>query len=167
VAYLDVSVAHVTAPSANHVVGATSPDASLLAYWREKVRREYEPLPPRMAFRLLPVVASTYGSLHPETLRFFGECARRVGSANASVPGAATLPGVVLQSWLCRLSVALQRQNAAMARRCVPADGDFGLDKPWAEGPPLLWEQMFMACACEDACGDEDEDSAGEVDMES
>ena len=33
----------------------------------------------------------------------------------------------------------------------TPADGDFGLDRPWAEGPLLLWEQSFMSCACEDA----------------
>ena len=52
---------------------------------------------------------------------------------------------------MCRLSIALQRQNAAMLKRCTPADGDFGLDRPWAEGPPLLWEQSFMSCACEDA----------------
>ena len=74
-----------------------------------------------------------------------------MGSANALLPGAAALPGAVLQEWLCRLSVALQRQNAAMAKRCVPVDGDFGLDKPWAEGPPLLWEQSFMTCACHDS----------------
>ena len=66
------------------------------------------------------------------------------------LPGASALSRTVLQGWLCRLSVALQRQNAAMARRCLPADEAFDLDRPWAEGPPLLWEQMFMSCAADD-----------------
>ena len=119
--------------------------------WLPSTIREYAPLPRRMGFRLLPLVATTFGSWHPETLRFLRECAQRVGTANASLPGAARLPGAVLSSWLCRLSIALQRENAAMAKRCAAVDGDFGLDRPWSEGPPLLWEQTCMSCACGDS----------------
>ena len=150
VAYLDVSIAHATAPSANHAVGARGPDAAVRAAWAEKLQREYAPLPARMNFRLVPAVATTHGSWHPETLQFLTECAHRVGSANSMLPGASALSRTVLQGWLCRLSVALQRQNAAMARRCLPADEAFDLDRPWAEGPPLLWEQMFLCCAADD-----------------
>ena len=159
-AYLDVSVAHATAPSANHAEGARNPDAAVREAWRVKVKREYAPLSVCANFRLIPAVATTHGSWHPDMLRFLAECAQRVGSANPSVPGASALPQAVLQGWICRLSIALQRQNAAMARRCVPAGEDFGLDRPWAEGPPLLWEQVFMSCACDDA-----EDGAGDLDQ--
>ena len=74
------------------------------------------------------------------------------------MPGSPGLPGTVLNSWVCRLSVALQRENAAMAKRCVLADGDFGLGRPWSEGPRLLWEQTCMACACEDPTEDAEDD---------
>ena len=127
------------------------------ACWEEKLRREYAPLPRRPGFRLLPAVATTYGSWHPRTLSFLSECAHRVGSANVSLPGASRLPGAVLQGWTSRLSVALQRETAAMVKRCVAVDGDFGLDRPWSEGPPLLWEQTCMACACEDEDESEEE----------
>ena len=60
------------------------------------------------------------------------------------------MANTVLNSWACRLSVCIQKQNAAMAKRCVPPDGDFGLDKDWSEGPALLWEQVCMTCASED-----------------
>ena len=148
--YLDESIVHATAPSANHVENAAAPDAAVRAAWRDKVAREYAPLPANMGFRLLPAVAATHGAWHPDTVAFLTECARRVGAANANLPGASSLPGAIVQGWLCRLSVALQRQNAAMMRRCVPIDGNVGLDRPWSECPPLLWELTCMSCACED-----------------
>ena len=63
------------------------------------------------------------------------------------MPGAAALPATLLQNWVCRLGVALHRQNAAMARRCVGMDGGYGLDKTWSEGPLALWELPCMVCA--------------------
>ena len=156
--YLDVSVVHATAPSANHVVNAESPDAATQAAWTTKLQREYEPLPRRMPYRLLPAVCNTHGGWHPQTRNFLRECAARVGAANASLPGASSLPAAVLSSWVCRLSVCLQTQNAAMIKRCVAPDGDFGLEKDWSEGPQLLWEQTCMSCACEDVDGSSDVD---------
>ena len=148
--YLDVSVTHSTAPSANHSHNAANSDAAVDAAWDDKVRREYAPLPRNAAFRLLPVVCTTFGGWHRLTRNFLRECASRVAAANASLPGAGALANAILNSWARRLSVCVQKQNAAMAKRCIPPDGDFGLDKDWSEGPQLLWEQACMSCACED-----------------
>ena len=61
--YLDVSVAHSTVPSADHTHNAASPDAAVNAAWDDKLRREYAPLPRNSAFRLLPVVCATNGTI--------------------------------------------------------------------------------------------------------
>ena len=160
--YLDVSVTHAIAPSANLRRNAEGPDAATRAAWDDKFAREYAPLPPRMAFRLLPAVCTSYGGWHPATRRFLQECAARVAAANAALPCSDTLARGVLQGWVTRLSVGVQRENAAMVRRCVGADGAFGLDTHWSEGPSLLWEQTCMSCACEDLGGgsDDDDDAA-------
>ena len=154
--YLDVSVVHSTAPSANHVANAESPVAAVEAAWQDKLDREYAPLPRRMPYRLLPAVCSSYGTWHPQTRNFFRECASRIGAANASLPGSAALPSAILRSWVCKLSICLQRENALMMKRCVTPDGDFGLDRAWSEESPLLWELTCMSCACGDATGDQD-----------
>ena len=148
--YLDVSVTHSTAPSANHEHNAGHPDAAVEAYWASKLEREYAPMPRRAPFRLLPAVCTTYGGWHPATRNFLRECASRVAAANASLPGAELLASTALRGWTCRLSIAVQRQNAQMTKRCCAPDGDFGLDKDWSEPPVLLWEQTCKNCAADD-----------------
>ena len=80
-----------------------------------------------------------------------------MAAANSRLPGSAALPAALLQGWVCRLGVALHRQNAAMVRRCVGVDGDYGLDKTWSEGPPALWELPCMTCASGESFDDHDD----------
>jgi hypothetical protein len=137
--YLEVHVVHPTAPSAGHARNSESSDAAAIHAWREKLRRDYEPLPERMPFSLTPIVGTTYGSWHPDTRKFLRECAQRVAESAGRLPGAPHIASAVLARWSSSLGIALWRQNVAMLRRCVPSLGGGTLDKPWSEGSCPLW----------------------------
>ena len=144
--YLEVHVNHPTAPSANHAANALGTNAATTNAWNDKVRREYAPLPERPHFRLLPALATTYGGWHKETKRFLKECASRVADTAGRQPNSAAIRSALLQRWVCSLSVALHRENAAMLQRCTALAGRDTSDRPWSEGAPPLWDLPSVPC---------------------
>ena len=144
--YLEVHVTHPTAPTANHTANALGTDAATTNAWNDKLRRDYAPLPERPNFRLLPAVATTYGGWHTETKRFLQECASRVATAAGRQPNSAAIKQALLQRWVCSLSVALHRENAAMLQRCTAMAGRDISDRPWSEGAPPLWDLPSAPC---------------------
>jgi len=105
--YLEVHVSHPTAPSANHVANALTPEAAAENAWEDKLRQDYAPLPERPHFRLLPALFTTYGSWHPGTRRFLQECARRVVEAAGPQPNAAGMRQALFNRWASSLAVAI------------------------------------------------------------
>jgi hypothetical protein len=146
--FLEIHVVHPAAPSANHHRNGTSPDAAAVQAWVDKLRRDYEPLPQHMPFRLTPVVATSFGSWHPETKAFLRECAQRVAESAGNLPSAPHLADAILARWVSRLGVTLWRQNAMMLRRCAPSLGGAALDRPWSEGSPPLWALPSQPVCC-------------------
>ena len=148
--YLEVHVVHPTAPTASHAEKGESSDAAIIRAWAEKLRRDYEPLPRRMPFRLLPVAGTSYGSWHPSTRAFLRECAQRVAESTSASPSASHVASALLNRWASQLGIAMWKQTVAMLRRCVPTLEAGSLDRPWSEGPPPVWQLPLCCVTCED-----------------
>jgi hypothetical protein len=138
--YLDVHIFNPTVPSQRHTLNAASPDAANLREWQAKLRRDYEPLPERPGFALLPAVVTSFGSWHPQTIQLLRSCARTTASAGGHTPATPDLAKVLARRWLTRLSLQVHRENASMLRRCAPQQlQTSGLDRPWSEEDAPLW----------------------------
>lgn len=121
--YLEVHVVHPAAPSADHTRNSQSSDAAATQAWIDKLRHDYEPLPDRMPFRLVPSVATSFGSLHPASSAFLREYVQRVAESVGSLPGSPHVAAALLARCPSTLSIGLWKQSVAMLRRCVPALG--------------------------------------------
>ena len=152
--YLEVHVVHPTAPSADHHRNSQSSDAAAIHAWVDKLRRDYQPLPERMPFRLLPILGTTFGSWHPETRKFLRECAQLVAESAGSGPSVSRVAAALVSRWVSTLGIAMWRLNAAMLRRCVPSLQVGSLDRPWSEEPCPVWQLPLLHTSCDDLAAD-------------
>ena len=148
--YLDASFFDPTCDSAPHTTNAQSPTSAPIAYWNSKLQREYHPLPLRAPFRLKPLVASIFGTLHPDTRAFFTECAARICADMPTPPDSPHVQTSIVQRWLCQLGTLLQKENHDVLSRCAPDQlGDSATDRPWSEDATPLWDLQCIALSTE------------------
>jgi hypothetical protein len=115
--YLDVTVRHGVPGDERRLAAAAAHDGAVAS---EAERDKATRYPPAQApWRVVPLALETYGRHGPEAVRHLRRLAREQAAGLAEDGSEAA--SALVRRWGCRLSVALQRSNAARLRSALGA----------------------------------------------